>query len=452
MKKSLKKGILIVLGLLLVLTSISPLFAVHANSSEIESIKEEVAKREKELKDIKNQKTSIKADLDDEMKQLESYREEIKEIEAEVKVISSEIKEIENEIKETELQIKDREDKIKETEDKVKSYIKNSQSNLRVNSLFEFLMGSEDFSTMLLRLDGMNAIKRYNEDLIRGLAEEKALLEEDKETLDLKKSELVGKEEVLSVELEKIKAYEQHIVKVVEELRAKEAELEEQIQSVNHKNSEDKKKMEAIQAEIDKIAKENQNNSGNSGGGNIPPTNTTGFGTPVPHGSYRVTATVWNYTGDYGTSPHMGVDLGINVGQPAYAVANGIVVATQSNCWVGNSSCGGGYGNYVSYIVNVNGHNYGILYGHLNQVYVSPMTPVVQGQTLGTTGDTGISFGPHIHIETIDMGSGSLSDAWNRWDGTLNFGTGSSSSGGRRCDLGYGVPCRLHPQHTLGIY
>lgn len=461
MKKSIKNGIIIVLGLLLILTSLSPLFAVYADQKQIDNLKEEVKKREEELEKIKDQKSSIKTDLDEELKKLETYRQEIKEIESEVNIINFEIKLIEKEIQQTEAKIKEREYKIQETEDKVKSYIKNSQSNLRVNSLFEFLMGSEDFSTMLLRLDGMNAIKRYNEDLIRGLAEEKAALEEDKAQLDVKKEELKAKEKVLSVELEKIKVYEERIVEVVKELRAKEAELEKQIQEVNHKNSADEKKIKEIAAEIERKKREAEEaakkeaeaeTGGQGNGAPRPPANTGGFGTPVPYGSYDVTASVWRYPAMYGGGPHMGVDLGINRGQPAYAVANGIVVATQSGCGEGYSYCGGGYGNYVSYIVNVGGHNYGILYAHLSYVSVSPMTPVVQGQTLGATGNTGLSTGPHIHIETIDMGPGSLADAWARWDGSYNFGTGPAAFGGRRCDQGYGFPCRLHPQVTLGLY
>ena len=458
----MKKSILIILGLFLILTTLSPLFAVYAETKDLNDIKKQVEKSEKELQDIKGIQTDLKADLDSELKKLEEYRSEIKDLEAEISSLKNDMSKIEEEIKETESRIEERELKIEETEEKVKSYIKSSQSTLRVNSLFEFLMGSEDFSTMLLRLEGMSAIKRYNEDLIRGLVEEKEALEEDKLRLDDEKEKLNVKKKAIDIEVEKIKVYEKHIVEVIKELREKEAELDKKIQEVNHKKSSDLNKIKEIEAEMERIQKAEEeriqkeleaqhNNSGSKP--TTPPSSTnTGFGMPVPGGSYHVSASVWRYPAQYGGGPHMGVDLGINRGTPAYAVGNGIVVATQSGCHEGNSYCGGGYGNYVSYIVNVNGHNYGILFAHLSSVSVGTTRPVVKGQLLGTTGNTGLSTGPHIHIETIDMGSGSLTDAWNRWDGSYNFGTGPAAWGGRRCDAGFGVPCRLHPQRTLGLY
>lgn len=460
----MKKIILIILGTFLILASIGPFFAVNAedNRSKINNINKEIEKSKKELKDIEISKEDIRKNLQAETKKLENYQKEIKNLEVEIDALERKKAQLEYDITKLEEKIEERKAEIDEAEKKVKSYMVQAQSSLYVNSLFEFLMGSEDFSTMILRLEGMSAIKRYNEDIIRQLAEEKAALEKDKDALVIKKEALEVSEDKLKVEVEKKKAYEERMRKIVDELKAEEQRLEEQAQKINHKNKAQEKKIKEIQAQIaaekkrleEEQKKQEQELAGSGSGGNggsspsRPSPGNGGFVLPASPGSYRVTASVWQYP--WG-APHMGVDLGINRGTPTYAVGSGLVVASQGGCSEGNWNCGYGYGNFVSYIVNVNGHNYGIIHAHLSRTLVSSGQAIAQGQVIGYTGNTGISTGPHLHVETINMGPGTLMDAWNRWDGTYNFGTGPASWGGRRCDQGYGVPCRMNPHGVLGI-
>ena len=83
---------------------------------------------------------------------------------------------------------------------------------------------------------------------------------------------------------------------------------------------------------------------------------------------------------------HDGMDIaGLGCGTPIYA-ANGGTVITAG--WYG------GYGNTV----RIN-HGNGIitLYGHLNSMYVSNGQTVEKGQRIGAMGNTGYSFGCHLH-------------------------------------------------------
>lgn len=89
---------------------------------------------------------------------------------------------------------------------------------------------------------------------------------------------------------------------------------------------------------------------------------------------------------------HTGIDLNANTGTPIYATGGGTV---ESAGWEG------GYG----YTVVINhGFGYKTLYGHCNQMVVSPGQRVVRGQQIATVGTTGDATGPHVHYEVMVKG------------------------------------------------
>ena len=96
-----------------------------------------------------------------------------------------------------------------------------------------------------------------------------------------------------------------------------------------------------------------------------------------------------------------GVHNGIDVVNQNYTLgnivahSNGVVVGCRNNC---NGFENGSYGNYVK-IKHDNG--YYTLYGHMayNTVKVSVGQRVSKGQVLGYMGNTGMSYGGHLHFE-----------------------------------------------------
>lgn len=104
----------------------------------------------------------------------------------------------------------------------------------------------------------------------------------------------------------------------------------------------------------------------------------------LPTGSYYVSG--WRFH-DPGNPTHIGLDYGCWEGAPIYAADNGVVV------WAG---WGGGYGNLVQIS---HGNGYVTYYAHLSEIWVGCGTPVYQGQIIGLCGNTGYSFGSHLHYE-----------------------------------------------------
>jgi murein DD-endopeptidase MepM/ murein hydrolase activator NlpD len=87
---------------------------------------------------------------------------------------------------------------------------------------------------------------------------------------------------------------------------------------------------------------------------------------------------------------HKGVDL---VGGKTIKAADGgkVIFAGVKN----------GYGNAII-IDHQNG--YKSLYGHLSKISVQQGDAVEQGEKIGVMGDTGHSFGVHLHFEVLKNG------------------------------------------------
>ena len=84
---------------------------------------------------------------------------------------------------------------------------------------------------------------------------------------------------------------------------------------------------------------------------------------------------------------HAGIDIGVPYGTPIHAAASGTVVLAG---WTG------GYGNYTCID---HGGGMATCYGHQSSYAVSSGARVSQGQVIGYVGNTGHSFGAHLHFE-----------------------------------------------------
>ena len=131
-----------------------------------------------------------------------------------------------------------------------------------------------------------------------------------------------------------------------------------------------------------------------------PTASTTITGKYGPHGSFRSS----------GTRYHSGIDIGSRIGDPCYAVADGVVIMCRSTDDA--KSTVGGRGRYIV-LYHGNG-NFSSLYEHLDACYVKVGDTVKAGQKIGTTGNSGwVSYGvhydAHLHLGLIygkmpDMG------------------------------------------------
>ncbi|MGW8484532.1 M23 family metallopeptidase [Microbacterium sp. NPDC055903] len=106
---------------------------------------------------------------------------------------------------------------------------------------------------------------------------------------------------------------------------------------------------------------------------------------PVPQGSYYVSRTL--------SGSHNGADMVAPSGTPIYAAASGVVRISSESYY------GYGVGVVIDHVVG--GQRVSTLYGHMiyGSRLVSAGQTVEAGQMIGLVGNTGRSYGAHLHFE-----------------------------------------------------
>ena len=88
---------------------------------------------------------------------------------------------------------------------------------------------------------------------------------------------------------------------------------------------------------------------------------------------------------------HEGLDFSSPVGGNIHACADGKVLDIRPND-------GNAYGLYVRLQHSVDGQEYQTIYAHLSRALVSRGQSVRAGDVIALSGNTGHSFGPHLHL------------------------------------------------------
>lgn len=86
---------------------------------------------------------------------------------------------------------------------------------------------------------------------------------------------------------------------------------------------------------------------------------------------------------------HTGTDIACRIGTPVVAVADGTIIQVTTNDVV--------YGKSIILRLDI---GVDVLYGHLSELWYAKGR-VRRGQTIGLSGNTGQSTGPHLHFQVM---------------------------------------------------
>jgi len=106
------------------------------------------------------------------------------------------------------------------------------------------------------------------------------------------------------------------------------------------------------------------------------------------------------YYGKFGLPGHEGIDFEAPEGSQLYAAANGVVTDVRAD---GDSDpIGKPYGNQLRI---QHGEGYSSVYAHLSQITAQKGQTVQAGKLIGLSGNTGNSFGAHLHLTIKKAGA-----------------------------------------------
>lgn len=117
------------------------------------------------------------------------------------------------------------------------------------------------------------------------------------------------------------------------------------------------------------------------------------FQAPITEGDYFISSKFGKRMLKGKVSNHTGIDLAAPCGTDVKASADGVVVHVVEdyrNC----SSC-----SYGSYVIIEHKNGFRTVYGHLSKVKVEMGQKVNSGDIIGAVGNTGHSYGCHLHFE-----------------------------------------------------
>jgi len=405
---------------------------------------------EDKIEENKTQQDEVTQEINSIDERLSTTQTSIQEKESEITETNNQIEKLSEKIKKLKKEISKLQDRIEKRDALLKDRLISIQKNGGNVKYLEVIFGSQSFGDFISRAFAVNTIMDQDKNIMeeqqadkdsledkQGEVEEKreevteqkvaledqkselvtlkkqldqqmeeketlmAQLEEEHEELEEYKMSIEEEERVLSAQAKIIEQAKQEAVQkkgeleqLAEEKRRKEAEekRKREAEEKQRREAEEKRKREAglqQQQGASTAAKEEQeSNSSSSSPSTSNDLNAGGSGVLSWPASGRLSSS-YGYRSFNGGGIHYGIDIANSTGTPVSAAASGVVTRADYSSSYGN----------VIYIYHAD-LNLTTVYAHLNSMSVSLGDQVSHGQGIGTIGNTGNSFGAHLHFET----------------------------------------------------
>ena len=392
-------------------------FSVNTSADTQSDLEAQQAQLAEERKAIEAELAELEGKAEEQEKYLAEYDEKMRIQEEEIAVVEEQIKLYEDEVAILEFSISEKEGELEEG-------IRLFRQRLRAlymagsSSYASVLTGASDFYDMLVRMELMERVSQHDNDLIEELNSQIAALNADK----TKHSETI--EQLEKKRADKLKYYDElretynnHVeVKAMkeaemadynaryDEIKEREDEVEEQLQAEIRRKQEEAERRRKEEEERRRLEEEKKRKEAEARGESYTEKDVSTFN------SYINTVFIWhvpkviNISDGYGDryiveenryAFHKGIDItkpGCH-GEPIIASAGGEVITA------GNTSNGYGY-----HVVIDHGNSISTLYGHCSSLNVKVGDIVNQGDVIGYIGNTGYSYGSHLHFEVRKNG------------------------------------------------
>ncbi|MCI0679942.1 peptidoglycan DD-metalloendopeptidase family protein [bacterium] len=364
----------------------------YAHAARVDEIKSNIEARNKELSKIEEEISGYKKEIQKAGTEINTLSGAIKTIDSSRKKIEGDIRVTENKIGTTNLNVERLSLEIGRKEEGITFNLSATGNILRQmyeiesQSLAEIVLSYDNIADFW---DSIENLGRLQTSMSASLAELRSLkdgLVENKGDMEQELGSLVTLKGSLSDKKQIAEINKKEKEKLLKQTKNKEAEYKEQL-------ADRLKKKEALEAELREFEAELKTV--------LDPSLVPGAQEGMLRWPLR-DVTITQYFGNtpfatqnpqvYNGKGHNGIDLSAPPGTEAFAAASGMIVDTGDTdvaCW------GVSYGKWVL-IEHPNGLS--TLYAHLSLIKASKGQTVSAGETIGYTGNTGYSTGPHLHF------------------------------------------------------
>lgn len=315
----------------------------------------------------------------------------------------------------------DAENRIQESEeriDELQEQLSQRASDMYKNgdtTFIDVLLGCSSFTELLTAWDSFDRIAQQNASMVEETQTAKAEAEQARKDYEAERDrasqEMAAAEELAT----QIEATQASLQQEVDRISAEAAELQAQEEAAAEEARRAAEAAEAARQQAEQQAQQmaQQNASAGSGSsGNAAATtpsaessggSSAGSSTSTSSGAFAhpcPSATVSSNFGyrTFDNSFHKGVDFAAAEGTPYYAAESGTVIIAGFSESAGN------------WIVISHGNGLITKYMHSSAIFVSAGQQVTRGQHIGNVGNTGQSFGAHLHFQ-VEVNAAS-------WSGT----------------------------------
>ena len=347
--------------------------------------------------------------IDEAQQKADALEQQKSTAEAEKNSLNTQLNTILGEMEDAQTKLADKQTEIEEAEEalvqaKVEENTQYQSMKKRIKYMYEngnsqvieLLMESENIGEFLNKAEYISQISEYDRDMldefqavVKEVEAEEAALQTEYEELEVLRDDLLVKQSNLESLLSEKNL---QISDLEKQIGDNAALLQDLIAQAEAERLKQEQAAAAAAAAAQQAAPpQAAQNSGNSGGGSsyVPPvidnvvSGNGQFTNPCPAGYVSST---FGYR-DFDSSFHKGLDLAAPEGTPTYAAADGVVLIAGWSDSAGN------------WIVIDHGNGFVGKYMHHSGLLVSAGQTVTKGQPIGLVGNTGNSFGAHLHFQ-----------------------------------------------------
>ncbi|EFV78469.1 murein hydrolase activator EnvC [Cytobacillus oceanisediminis] len=360
---------------------------INENQGEQQSVQSEIERLDKAISDAL-------AKIEEKNGQIAETKKEIEKLEAEIKVLV---------------------ERIKKRNELLKDRARNYQETGGMVSYIDVLMGAQSFGDFVERVGAVATIVEADQDILKAhqadkdelekkqaqvkeelasLEKMRAELESMKKSLNAQKAEKDKLLKSLKHEEEEMHAHKLELAEENEILAAQEAAIQKAIKLEQERQAEAARQAElAKQKAAQEAAKKSSSSSaGSSSAGSSSSSSPQVTSPSVSSGAWTKPAAGRLSSGFGGRSlgEHYGVDIAAGGTVPIVAAADGVVI---------RSYYSSSYGNAIFIAHSIGGQTYTTVYAHMRSRSVGSGQTVSKGQQIGIMGNTGQSYGQHLHFE-----------------------------------------------------